>query len=127
MSKNQTILCVADSATRLAYIARTVKKLDYTVHITYTPDQAVAVAANPASHIDAIVIDEDVVIDGFAVAQSLKMVSSAPILLVCDKGMEDETKPREVDSMTVNGSRQEIAAGLEKLLKRSTGAAQGKP
>jgi len=118
------ILCIADSSTRLDYIARAIKKLGYDVHITYQAHQAVAVAANPLNRLDAIVMDEDMVLDGVSVAESLKAVSSTPILLVCDKGTEGKPVPAGVDLVTANGSREEIAIGLEKLLARALGAAQ---
>lgn len=124
LSGKAIILCLADSVTRLTSIARTVKKLGYAVHIVHSPDQAVGLAANPANGFEAIVIDEDMVLDGFSLARSLKMVSAIPILLVCDKGSEGKALPAGVDHVTANGSRQEIAAGLKKLLTRAAGAAQ---
>ena len=125
MSKTiQNILCIADSSTRLDYIARAVKKIGYDVHITHRAHQAVALVANLTSRLDAVVMDEDVVLDGASVAQSFKAVSSIPILLVCDKGTEGKATPAGIDLVTANGSCEEIAAGLEKLLTRAIGAAQ---
>ena len=125
MSKSiQNILCIADSSARLDYIARAVKKIGYDVHITHRAHQAMALAANLANCLDAVVMDEDVVLAGTSVAECFKVVSSIPILLVCDKGTEGKATPAGVDLVTANGSRQEIAAGLEKLLARAIGAAQ---
>ena len=65
------------------------------------------------------------VLDGVSVAESLKAVSSIPILLVCDKGSEGKPIPAGIDLLTANGSPEEIAAGLEKLSGHSHAAAQG--
>jgi|SRR5581483_2255899 len=120
------VLCIADSSTRLSSLARTIKQLGYQVHTTFTPDQAVAVVAASANRIDAIVMDEDMVIDGFTLAQSFKAaLSNVPIVLVCDKGSGGKPPPAGVDFVTVNGSHDQIAAALEKLLARSSGAARG--
>jgi|SRR5581483_397158 len=119
------VLCIAHSSTRLASLAHTIKQLGYQVHTTFTPDQAVAVVAESANRIDAIVIDEDMVIDGFTLAQSFKAFSNVPIVLVCDKGSGGKPPPAGVDLVTENGSREKIAAALEKLLARSSGAARG--
>jgi hypothetical protein len=63
------------------------------------------VAANSLNRFGAVVIDEDMVLDGFWVAESLKMVSSLPILLVCNKGSEGKANPAGVDWVTPNSSR----------------------
>ena len=118
------ILCIADSATRLTYIARTVKKFGYAVYIGHSNDHAVAVAATSTNSIGAIVMDEDLLLNGFSVSESLKMVSAAPILLVCDKGPEGKPRPAGIDLVTANGSREAIGTGLEKLLAKSMGAVQ---
>ena len=91
------ILCIADSVTRLTYIARTVKKFGYAVHIGHSDDHAVAVAATSTNSIGAIVMDEDLLLNGFSVSESLKMVSAAPILLISDKGLEGQPKPAGID------------------------------
>ena len=49
-----------------------------------------------------MVIDEDMVLDGFSVAESLKMGSFLPILLVCDKGSEGKANPGGVDLVTTS-------------------------
>jgi len=119
-----TILCIAESASRLASIARTVSRAGYGVYTAETPEHAVAVAANPTNAFAAIVIDEDMVLNRCSVAPSLKAVSSLPILLVCEKRSEADPKPEGVDLLAGNASEQ-IELGLEKLLGRATGAAQG--
>jgi hypothetical protein len=60
------------------------------------------VGANSLNRFGAVVIDEDMVLDGFSVAESLKMVSSLPILLVCDKGSEGKANPGGVDLVTTS-------------------------
>ena len=116
------ILCIADSAARLTYIARAVKKLGYGVYIAHSNDHAVAVVASSTNTIAAVVMDEDLLLNGFSVSESLKMVSSLPILLVCDKGDEGKSKPAGIDLITANGSREAIGTGLERLLAKSMGA-----
>src|SRR5579859_5396260 len=99
-----TILCIADSSTRLNYIAQSVRKLGYSVYAVHALDQAVAVVANPSNGIACVIIDEDMMLDGFSLPESLKAVSSIPVVLLCDKGSEGASKPVGIDFITTNGS-----------------------
>jgi hypothetical protein len=74
----------------------------------------VAIAAISKS-LDAAVVDEDMIFGSGSVAESIKAVRPVPILLVCDAGPTGDA-PTGVDLITANGSRQQIVAGLEKLL-----------
>jgi len=118
-----TILCVADSNRRLTYLGATAKKLGYRVATAVAPDHAVALCVSRPEDIVAIVMDEDLIIDGWSVADSLKMVApKIPILLVCDKGAGSSPPPKGVDLVTKEGSRHAIMEGLKALLQRSASA-----
>jgi hypothetical protein len=109
------ILCAADSNFRLHCIGRTIRKAGYNVAMSSSSHNAVALAVL-SSRFQAAVIDEDLVLDDHSVAQSLKAVRQFPILLVCDSGPGGGGPPAGVDLVTSNGSRQQILAGLAKLL-----------
>ena len=116
------VLCVADSTIRLSYIARAIKKAGYSVSTASSSHKAVAMAAI-RNNIDAVVLDEDMVIGEDTVAECIKAVKPVPILLVCDAGPSGAL-PAGIDLVTANGSRQQIVAGLTKLLKaRPNGSA----
>ncbi len=51
-----------------------------------------------------------------SVAESIKAVKVIPVLMVCDAGPTGALPPG-VDLVTANGSRQQIVAGLAKILK----------
>jgi CheY-like chemotaxis protein len=109
------VLCVADSSTRLNYIARAIKKAGHNVSTASSGHKAVAMAAI-RNNIEATVLDEDMIITEDSIAESIKAVKPLPILLVCDAGPTGAL-PAGVDLVTANGSRQQILAGLMKLLK----------
>jgi CheY-like chemotaxis protein len=118
------ILCVGDSNIRLNYIARVIKKAGYNVALSASAHNAVAMVAI-GRKIDAAVIDEDMVVGDGSVAESIKAVKPIPVLLVCDAGPTGAPPPG-VDLVTANGSRQQILAGLEKLLSRPVRGARSK-
>jgi CheY-like chemotaxis protein len=109
------ILCVADSSTRLNYIARAIKKAGYNVSTASSGHKAVAMTAI-RNNIEAVLLDEDMIVTEDSIAESIKAVKPLPILLVCDAGPTGALPPG-VDLVTANGSRQQILAGLVKLLK----------
>src|SRR5438270_953350 len=109
------VLCVADSSTRLSYIARAIKKAGYNVSTASSAHKAVAMAAIH-NNIEAVVLDEDMIVTEDSVAESIKAVKPVPVMLVCDAGPTGALPPG-VDLVTANGSRQLIAAGIMKLLK----------
>jgi CheY-like chemotaxis protein len=115
-NSSSLILCMADSNIRLNYIARAVKKAGYNVALSASAHNAVAMVAI-GKKIDAAVIDEDMVVGEGSVAESIKAVKPIPVLLVCDAGPTG-APPAGVDLITANGSRQQIVAGLAKLLGR---------
>ncbi|HWH56962.1 MAG TPA: hypothetical protein VN682_04980 [Terriglobales bacterium] len=110
------ILCVADSNTRLNHIARALRRAGYKVSMTSCAHKAVALAAI-SNHLQAVVLDEDLIVGEESVAESIKAVKPVPVLLVCDNGPSGAL-PSGVDLVTANGSRQQVVAGVEKLLKR---------
>ena len=109
------VLCVADSTTRLNYIARAIKKAGYNVSTASSGHRAVAMAAI-RNNIEAVLLDEDMIVTEDSISESIKAVKPIPILLVCDAGPTGALPPG-VDLVTANGSRQQILAGLTKLLK----------
>lgn len=113
-SGSVNVLCLADSNARLNNIARTLKRAGHRVILSASAHNAVAIVA-VSTNIDVVVIDEDMVVGDGSVAESIKAVKPLPILLVCDNGASGEL-PAGVDLVTANGSRQQILAGLSKLL-----------
>lgn len=109
------VLCVADSTTRLNYIARAIKNAGYNVSTAISGHKAVAMAAI-RNNIEAVLLDEDMIVTEDSIAESIKAVKPLPILLICDAGPTGALPPG-VDLVTANGSRQQILAGLTKLLK----------
>jgi hypothetical protein len=109
------VLCVADSSARLSYIARVIKKAGHNVSTTSSAHKAVAMAAI-RNNIEAVVLDEDMIVTEDSLAESIKAVKPVPIMLVCDAGPTGSL-PAGVDLVTANGSRQQIVAGIMKLLK----------
>lgn len=114
-ARSAWILCVADSNTRLNHIARALRRAGYKVSMTSSAHKAVALAAI-TNHLEAVVLDEDLIVAEESLAESIKAVKPLPVLLVCDNGPSGAL-PTGVDLVTANGSRQQIIAGLEKLLK----------
>lgn len=112
------VLCVADSNLRLEQIARTIRKAGYNVAMSSSSHNAVAMVILSAKF-DAVIIDEDMVFGTGSVAESIKAVKSLPILLVCDAGPTG-APPIGIDLVTANGSRQQIIAGLRKLVQKSS-------
>lgn len=121
-ARSTWILCVADSSSRLTHIARALRKAGYKVSMTSSPHRAVAMAAI-SSHLEVVVLDEDLIVAEESVAESIKAVKRIPVLLVCDGG-PNGTVPNGVDLVTANGSRQQIVAGVEKLLKAASAPAR---
>ena len=110
------VLCVADSNLRLHQVARTLRKAGYHIAISSSGHNAVAMVV-VGNKFDAVVIDEDMVLGDGSIAESIKAVKPIPVLLVCDAGPTGPA-PAGVDLITANGSRQQIVAGLVKLLGR---------
>ena len=108
------VLCAADSTSRLNYIARAIRKAGYNVILSTSAHHVVAIAA-VGKNLDAVILDEDMVLGEGSVAESIKAVKPIPVLLVCDSGPSGAAPPG-VDLVTANGSRQQILAGLVKLL-----------
>jgi CheY-like chemotaxis protein len=117
------VLCVADSNIRLSYIARAVKKAGYNVALSCSAHDAVAIVAI-SKKLDAVIIDEDMVYGNGSVAESIKAVRPLPVLLVCDGGPTG-APPAGVDLVTSNGSRQQIIAGLVKVLPHAISSEAG--
>jgi len=114
-SGSGNVLCLADSNARLNNIARTLKRAGHRVILSTSAHNAVAIVA-VSTNIDLIVIDEYMIVGDGSVAESIKAVKPLPIVLVCDKGPSTGDLPAGVDLVTANGSRQQILAGVSKLL-----------
>jgi CheY-like chemotaxis protein len=117
------VLCVADSNFRLQRIARTLKKVGYNIAMSSSGHNAMVMII-VGNKFDAVVLDEDMVIGPGSIAESIKAVKPIPILLVCDAGPSTGNPPAGVDLITANGSRQQIVAGLVKLLGRDAPASK---
>jgi len=120
-----TILCVANTAFDLNHIAASFQGSGFNVLSAYTADQAVGIAArNP---IRAIIVHERMLIeDAWSVARSLKMVNSAPIVVLYDKHTDDAL-PNSVDLLLGNPSRRDLLAVVTMLLARNATPATAKP
>ena len=118
------VLCVADSNYRLQRIARTLKKAGYNIALSSSGHNALVMII-VGNKFDAVVLDEDMVIGPGSIAESIKAVKPLPVLLVCDAGpASNGNLPAGVDLVTANGSRQQIIAGLVKLLGRDAPASR---
>jgi CheY-like chemotaxis protein len=118
------VLCVADSNFRLQRIARTLKKAGYNIALSSSGHNALVMII-VGNKFDAIVLDEDMVVGPGSIAESIKAVKPLPVLLVCDAGpATNGILPAGVDLITANGSRQQIIAGLVKLLGRDAPASR---
>ena len=120
-----TILCVANTTFDLNHISASFQGSGFNVLSAYTADQAVGIAArNP---IRAIIVHERMLIDdAWSMAQSLKMVNSAPIVVLYDKHTEDAL-PNCVDLLLGNASKRELLAVVTMLIARNAAPETAKP
>jgi len=120
-----TILCVANTTFDLNHISASFQGSGFNVLSAYTADQAVGIAArNP---IRAIIVHECMLTDDvWSISQSLKMVSSAPIVVLYDKPMEG-ARPNSVDLLLGNASKRELLAVVTMPIARPVNTAIAKP
>ena len=120
-----TILCVANTAFDLNHISASFQGSGFNVLSAYTADQAVGIAArNP---IRAIIVHEGMLIDdAWSIARSLKMVSSAPIVVLYDEHTE-AALPNSVDLLLGNASKRELLAAVTMLIARPAAPGIAKP
>ncbi len=90
-NKQETILLVADR--RSTYTARLLQREGYGVVTTYTVDHAVAMCVN--RQYAAVVLDQDLFIevDGWNVAQSIKLVRPGVCVILVLRGVPLRGKP----------------------------------
>ena len=108
-----TIVCVVDR--RRNSLSRTLRNDGNTVIESFTTDQAVALCVS--NRIDAVVLDQEffVEVDGWSVAQSLKLVKpSICVLLVTRARALHDRLPAGVDAMV---ARRDIGSALQAVYK----------
>ncbi len=91
---------------------------------TFTTDQAVAMCVS--NRIDAVVLDQEffVEVDGWSVAQSLKMVKPGIcVLLVTRAKPIYKGLPKGVDAMVSNGDGEALLRALEQITAHKRPAA----
>lgn len=77
----------------LNYIARAIKKAGYNVSTASSGHKAVAMAAI-RNNIEAVLLDEDMIVTEDSIAESIKAVKPLPILLICDAGPDGSASAR---------------------------------
>src|ERR1051325_9962131 len=109
-----TIVCVVDR--RRNSLSRTLRNDGNTVIESVTTDQAVALCVS--NRIDAVVLDQEffVEIDGWSVAQSLKLVKpSICVLLVTRARALHDKLPKGVDAMVAHREIKNILKTVKKM------------
>ena len=120
-----TIVCVVDR--RRNTIARALRNAGNVVIESFTTDQAVALCVS--NRIDAVVLDQEffIEIDGWSVAQSLKLVKPGIcVLLVTRATPLRKQLPEGVDAMAAQGDPKQILKTLAELTKAKTHASAAK-
>jgi len=110
-----TVVCLVDR--RRNPLSRVIRNAGFTVIDSFTPDQVVAVCVN--NRIDCVVLDQDffVEVDGWSVAQSLKLVRrSLCVLLVSRATRLHDRLPKDVDAMVSQDQPQQVINMLRQLL-----------
>ena len=109
-----TIVCVVDR--RRNSLCRTLREDGNTVIESFTTDQAVALCVS--NRIDAVILDQEffVEVDGWSVAQSLKLVKpSICVLLVTRAKALQDRLPTGVDAMVARRDAQHVLKALYDL------------
>lgn len=111
-----TIVCIVDR--RRNAIARALRNAGNVVIESFSTDQAVALCVS--NRIEAVVLDQEffVEIDGWSVAQSLKLVKPGIcVLLVTRTTPIGKGLPEGVDAMAAQGNPKQILETLAELTK----------
>jgi len=121
-----TLVCVVDR--RRNSVCRALRNAGNIVIETFTTDQAVAVCVS--NRIDAVVLDQEffVEVDGWSVAQSLKMVKpSICVLLVTRARPLQKGLPKGVDALVSNRDSEAILQAVSQIGgKRAAKAKSGR-
>ncbi len=117
-----TVVCVVDR--RRNAVARALRNAGNVVIESFSTDQAVALCVS--NRIDAVILDQEffVEIDGWSVAQSLKLVKPGiGVLLVTRATPFRKELPESVDAMVEQGDPNQILLTLEDMTKAKSSAA----
>ncbi len=120
-----TLICVVDR--RRNSLCRALRNAGNNVIETFTTDQAVAVCVS--NKIDAVVLDQEffVEVDGWSVAQSLKMVKpSICVILVTRAQSLHKSLPQGVDAMLSSRDSEAILQTLRRLSGKGAMAAKAR-
>src|SRR5689334_23017686 len=120
-----TLVCVVDR--RRNSVCRALRNAGNNVIETFTTDQAVAMCVS--NRIDAVVLDQEffVEVDGWSVAQSLKMVKpSICVLLVSRSKPLTKVLPTGVDAMVSNRDGEAILQAVSQVSGKRAAAAAAK-
>ena len=113
-----TVVCVVDR--RRNAIARALRSAGNIVIESFTTDQAVALCVS--NRIDAVVLDQEffVEVDGWSVAQSLKLVKPGVcVLLVARATPLRKALPQGVDAMVAQGDPDRILLALAEITDKT--------
>ena len=107
-----TLVCVVDR--RRNSLCRALRDAGNTVIETFTTDQAVAMCVS--NRIDAVVLDQEffVEVDGWSVAQSLKLVKPSICVLLIARAKPLKL-PKGVDAMVWNRDSEGVLRALDQL------------
>jgi len=109
-----TVVCVVDR--RRNSLSRAMRSEGITVIETFTTDQAVAMCVS--NQIDAVILDQEffVEIDGWSVAQSLKLVKPRICVLLATRARALNDKlPKGVDAMVAHREIKNILKTVKKM------------
>jgi DNA-binding response OmpR family regulator len=111
-----TIVLLADR--RNSQTAKALKGLGFRLMTTFTPDHAVAICVN--NPVDAVILDQEhfIQIEGWSVAQSLKMIrNNLCVVLVVRGKIVGSDLPAGVDAVVPDHDALALTATLKHLLK----------
>lgn len=115
-----TVVCIVDR--RRNSIARVLRNAGHVVIESFTTDQAVALCVS--NRIDAAVLDQEffVEVDGWSVAQSLKLVKPGICIVLVTRAMPlRKGPPQGVDAMVRQGDTDAILRTLIPTPKKGRG------
>lgn len=109
-----TVVCLVDR--RRNTLSRRLAATGITVIESFTTDQVVAVCVS--KHIDAVILDQEsfVEVDGWSVAQSIKMVKpSICVLLATRAHLLSSRIPKGVDAVRPSSDTEGIISELHRM------------
>jgi DNA-binding response OmpR family regulator len=115
MAESRTIVCLVDR--RRSSLCRALRRAGFLVLETFTTDQTVAVCVS--NQVDAVVLHQEffVEIDGWSVAQSLKLIKANMCVVLASRAPRlNDVPPRAVDLVVPHLDPAKVVEALERLL-----------